>query len=67
MVNNADRQRLAKRMRWAGRIICLFITVFGGTVLIGGAVSEFLSQGFVMTSIEGSLLFLIGIVNRQGK
>lgn len=66
MVNNADSQRLAKRMRWAGRIICLIITVFGGTMLIGGAVSESLSQGFVTTSIEGSLLFLIGIVALAG-
>jgi len=66
MVNNADSQRLAKRMRWAGRIICLIITVFGGTMLIGGAVSEFLSQGFVTKSIEGSLLLLIGIVALAG-
>lgn len=66
MANRAGRQRLAKRMRWVGRIICLVITVFGGTMLIGGAISELLLQGFVTTSIEGSLLVLIGIVALAG-
>jgi len=60
MVNNAERQQLAKRMRWTGWIIRLVITVFGGTMLIGEAISEFLWQGFVTTSIEISLLSLIG-------
>jgi len=57
---------LAKRMRWAARIICLIVTVFGATILIGEAVSEFLSQGFVTTSLEGSLLVMIGIVALAG-
>ena len=57
---------LAKRMRWAARIICLIVTVFGGTILIGEAVSEFLSQGFVTTSLEGSLLVMIGVVAVAG-
>ena len=30
-----NMHRLAKGMRWAGRIICLVITVFEGTMLIG--------------------------------
>ena len=58
--------RLAKGMRWAARVICLIITVFGGTMLIGTAISEFLSQGFVTTSIEGSLLVVIGLVALAG-
>ena len=66
MVSNVDRQRLAKRMRWAGRIICLVITVFGGIMLVGEAVSEFLSQGLATMSIDGSLLLLIGIVALAG-
>jgi len=35
-------------------------------MLIGEAVGEFLSHGFVTTSIEGSLLVLIGIVTLAG-
>lgn len=57
---------LAKRMRWAARIICLIVTVFGATMLIGEAVTEFLSQGFVTTSIEGGLLVMIGLVALAG-
>ena len=58
--------RLAKGMRWAARIICLIITVFGGIMLIGEAISEFSSQGFVTTSIEGGLLVMIGTVALAG-
>ena len=57
---------LAKRMRWAARIICLIVTVFGATMLIGEAVTEFISQGFVTTSIEGGLLIMIGLVALAG-
>jgi len=66
VVNNASKQRLTEPMRWAGRIICLVITVFGGIMLVGEATSEFLSQGFVSTSIEGALLVAIGIVALAG-
>jgi len=57
---------LSKRMRWAARVICLIVTVFGGTMLIGEAVSEFLTQGSVTTSLEGGLLVVIGIVALAG-
>ena len=57
---------LAKRMRWAARVICLIVTVFGATMLIGEAVTEFISQGLVTTSIEGSLLVIIGLVALAG-
>ena len=60
--NNTGKQRLVKLIRWIGRIICLVITVFGGTVLIGEAASEIFSRGFQIPSLEGSLLVLIGIV-----
>ncbi|MBA7698462.1 hypothetical protein ES703_107139 [subsurface metagenome] len=66
MVNRASRQRTAKRMRWVGRIICLVITIFGATMLIGEAVSEILSHGFITTSMAGSLLVLIGIIALAG-
>lgn len=57
---------LAKRMRWAARIICLIVTVFGATMLIGEAISEFIPQGFVTMSIEGGLLVMIGLVALAG-
>jgi len=66
MTDDANRQLLTKRMRWAGRIICLVITVFGGIMLVGEATSEFLSQGFVSTPIEATLLVLIGMVALAG-
>jgi len=53
-------------MRWAARIICLAITVFGGIMLIGEAVSELLSQGFVTIPLEDALLVLVGIVALAG-
>ena len=56
----------AKRIRWAARVICLIVTVFGATMLIGEAVTEFISQGFVTMSIEGGLLVMIGIVALAG-
>jgi hypothetical protein len=58
--------RFAKRMRWAGRVIALILTIFGATMLIGEAVSELFSQGSVTTSLEGSTLVLIGIVALAG-
>jgi len=57
---------LAKRMRWAARIICLIVTVVGATMLIGEAISEFLAQGFITTSVEGGLLVMIGLVALAG-
>ena len=57
---------LAKRMRWTARIICLIVTVFGATMLIGEAISEFLAQGFITTSVEGGLLVMIGLVALAG-
>ena len=61
-----DNNYLTRRMRWAARIICLVVTVFGGTMLIGEAVSELLSQGFVTIPSEGALLVLIGLVALAG-
>ena len=57
---------LAKRMRWVARVICLIVTVFGATMLIGEAISEFLAQGFITTSVEGGLLVMIGLVALAG-
>ena len=57
---------LAKRIRWAARVICLIITTFGGIMLVGEAVSEFLSQGSIATSLAGDLLVIIGIAALAG-
>ena len=59
-------QRLAKRVRWTARVIVLILTIFGAIMLIGAAVSEFLSQGFITTSLAGNLLVVIGIVALAG-
>lgn len=61
-----DTHRLARRMRWAARVIALIITVFGATMLIGGAISEFLTEGSVAASVEGSTLVVIGVVAVAG-
>ena len=58
--------KLARQMTWAARIICLIITVFGGTMLIGEAVTEFISQGLVMPPPAGGLLVIIGIIALAG-
>ena len=57
-----DKNKRSGRMRWSGRIICLVITVFGGTILIGEVINEVLLKGFVTTSTESILLFLIGMI-----
>ena len=61
-----NEHRLVKRMRWSARVIGLISVGFGGTMLIGEAISEFLSQGFITTSIEGSLLVMIAAVALAG-
>ena len=58
--------KLARQMTWAARIICLIITVFGGTMLIGEAVTEFISQGLVMPPLAGGLLVIIGTIALAG-
>ena len=58
--------KLARPMKWAARIICLIITVFGGIMLIGEAVTEFISHGLVMPPLAGGLLVIIGIIALAG-
>ena len=55
-----------KWMRWSARTICLILTIFVAFMLIGGAVSEFFSQGSIATSLEGNLLITIGLVALTG-
>ena len=57
---------LAKRMRWAGRVIGTIAAVLFVAMLIGSAFAEFISQSFVTISIEGGLLVMIGLVALAG-
>ena len=63
--------RLANRMRLAARIIGFVIIGFGGTMLIGEAISEFLREGWAVISEAtpadaGVLLVIIGAVALAG-
>jgi F0F1-type ATP synthase membrane subunit c/vacuolar-type H+-ATPase subunit K len=60
------RYQLASRLRLAGRIIGLGMTGFGGAMLIGEAVSEFLNGDFVRPELAGVLLVVIGLVALVG-
>jgi hypothetical protein len=60
--------RLAKRMRWAGRIIGLVAAVFLLTMLIGTAIAEVLTNGWELmtTDIVGILLGALGVLALAG-
>ena len=53
-------------MRLAGRIIGFTMVGFGGTMLVGEAVTEYLREGFVLPELAGILLAVIGIVALAG-
>jgi len=53
-------------MRLAARIIGFVIIGFGGTMLIGEAISEYLREGFVQPELAGVLLVVIGAVALAG-
>ncbi len=60
-----------ERMRLAGRIIALVITVFGGIMLIGEAVGEYLRGGWAAIAPPtpadaGLLLVIIGVFALAG-
>ena len=61
-----EQERRAKRMRLAARVIGIGMTVFGGAMLIGEAVSEFLKGGSVPIEPAGGLLVVIGAVALAG-
>ncbi|MBE9512513.1 MAG: hypothetical protein IMY77_00400 [Chloroflexi bacterium] len=65
------KYRLVKRMRLAARIIGFGMVGFGGTMLVGEAVSEYLREGWaVITEVTptdpGVLLVVIGAVALAG-
>lgn len=58
----SKRHRLARRMKWAARIIGLVMGVFCLVFLIGEAVSEFLDEGREAMEAAGILLgVLLGL------
>ena len=67
----SKQYRLVKRMRLAARIIGYSITGFGGTMLVGEAIGEFLQEGWAVISEAtpadaGVLLVIIGAVALAG-
>ena len=62
----SKQHRLAKRMRWAARVIGLGAAVFFVTMLIGSAVAEVLTEGLEPITIEGILLGVLGVVALAG-
>jgi len=56
------RHQIASRLKLAGRIIGFGMVGFGGAMLIGEAVSEFLETGSVPLEPAGGLLVVIGVV-----
>ena len=61
-----EQAKQAKRMRLAARIIGFGMTVFGGAMLIGEAVSELLRGDSAPIELVGILLVLIGAVALAG-
>jgi hypothetical protein len=61
-----ERYKLASRLKLAGRIIGFGMVGFGGAMLIGEAVSEFLEVGSVPLEPAGVLLVVIGVVTLVG-
>jgi hypothetical protein len=61
-----DKQKLVRRLRLGGRGIGFTMVGFGGTALVGGAVSEYLEGGFGQPELEGVLLVVIGAVALAG-
>ena len=66
----SKQYRLAKRMRWAARIIGLLAAVFCLFMLIGEAVDEILTGAWETTSqankIQGSLIGVLGAIALAG-
>ncbi len=64
------QHRLAKRMRWAARIIGLLAAVVCLSILIGEAVNEVLTGAWATTSqtdiIQGSLIGVLGAIGLAG-
>ena len=66
----SKQHRLAKRMRWAARIIGLLAAGFCLFMLIGSAIAEVLTGAWETTSqadiIQGSLIGVLGAIGLAG-
>ena len=66
----SNQHRLAKRMRWAARIIGLLAAGFCLLMLIGSTVAEVLTGAWATTSqtdiIQGSLIGVLGAIGLAG-
>jgi mannose/fructose/N-acetylgalactosamine-specific phosphotransferase system component IID len=62
------QERLAKRMRWAARIIGLVAAGFLLAMMIGAAIAEVLTEGWetITTDIEGILIGVLGAIALAG-
>ena len=65
----SNQYRLAKRMRWAARIIGLLISAIFLTMLIGEGIAEIMAEDWKVTNqadlVAGILIGVLG-VNRSG-
>jgi len=62
----SKQYRLAKRMRWAGRIIGLVAAGFLLIMLIGAGIAELLAEGLEPFTIEGILLVVLAGIALAG-
>ena len=62
----SEQYRLAKRMRWAARVIGLVAAGFLLTMLIGAAIAEVLTEISEPITIEGILLGILGAIALAG-
>ena len=62
----SKQERLAKWMRWAGRIICVLVDGFFLMMLIASAIAEVLTESLEPMTIEGILLGVLGVIALAG-
>ena len=65
-MSDSSPYRLAKPMRWAGRMIGLVAVVFLLTFLVGAAIGEALAEGPAAITIEGITLGVLGAIALAG-
>ncbi len=62
----SKQYRIAKRMRWAGRVIGLVAAGFLLIMLIGAAIAELLTEDLEPFAIEGILLVVLAAIALAG-
>jgi hypothetical protein len=61
-----SKNRLPKRLRWSARVICIILTVCGGTIIVAEAIGELLSKEPSGISLAGIMLVLIILIGFAG-